>query len=233
MKIEKKKLVEFLKKVKMDGTQGISECVLRFEKEGLKIDANAAAKQSRIMAWLKTSAFKEYEELGNVGVNGFENVIKVIERFGELIVLNKEGNLLTIKGDNKKVDIELVSEDFLEVDTGQPDLEFEDTFTITGKKLKEIYDDVAMNKDAKLSINTEEKKVKFSNTGKYKFETILEAPTCKGGAKVDFGEPLIDSTKALTGNIEMSVKTDYPARLMEKTEDSVITVIVAPRVEEE
>jgi len=233
MKIEKKKLVEFLKKVKMEGTQGISECVLRFEKDGLKIDANAAAKQSRVMAWLKTSAFKEYEELGNVGMNNFETVVKVFERFGDVLVLTKEGNLLTIKSDNKKVDIELVSEDFLEVDTGQPNLEFDDTFSITAKQLKEIYADVNMNKDATLDIVTEEKKVKFSNTGKYKFETIIDAPTCKGNVKVKFGEPLLESTSGLTGNIEFSVKSDYPARVMEKTDDSVITMVVAPRVEEE
>lgn len=233
MKIAKKVLVDFLRKVKMEGKQGILECVLKFEKEGLKIDTNSPANLSRVMGWLNTSAFKEYEELGNVGINDFENVIKVLDRFGENIALKKEGNLLTISGEGKKVDIELISETFLSSDTGAPELEHEETFTITATKLKEIYKDVEMNKDAVLTVTTEEKKAKFSNTGKYKFLTEVEAPTCKGGTVVKFGEPLLEATKNFTGSLEFSVKTNYPAKVMEKTDKSVITVIVAPRVEDE
>jgi len=233
MKIAKKKLIEFLKKVKMDKTQMIDECCLKFEKDGLKIDANAKAQHSRVMGWLATRAFKEYEELGNVGVNEFSKVIDVLDRFGEFVTITKEGNLLTIKGEGKKVDVELVAEAFLQTDTGAPDLEFDDTFNITATKLKEIYKDVEMNKDAVITIETSEKKVKVSNSGKYKFQNEFEAPTCKGGVKVKAAEPLLDATRNLSGNLEISVKSDYPIKVMEKDEDSVITIIVAPRVEDE
>ncbi len=233
MKIKTKIFTGFLKKVQMEGTQSIQECVLNFEKEGLKINANSPPQQARVMGWLKPGAFKEYAELGKVGMNDLSTITKVMDRFGEIITLKKEGNLLTVKSENKKVDIELVAETFLATDTGEPKLEFKDTFSITSTKLKDVFKDVQMNKDATIQLITEDKKVKFTNSGKYKFETVFESPTCKGGVTVKFGEPLIDSLSNLDGNLEISVANDYPAKIMEKTENSVITLIVAPRVDNE
>ena len=233
MKVKTKTFVSFLKKVKMEKSQQIDECILAFGTDGLKINANSASKQSRVMGWLKKEAFKEYEELGNVGINDMANVVRVLERFGELITLKKEGNLLTISGDSKKVDIELISEEFLNTDTGEPNLEFENTFTISMPKLKDIIKDVEMNKDAIMILETGEKKVSFSNTGKYKFRTEVDAPSCTAGVKVKFGSPLIDVVTNLDAPVEISVKSDHPAKVMEKTETSVVTIIVAPRVEDD
>jgi len=230
MKIKTKILSDFLKKSKMEGIQQIDECMLDFQKEGLKINANSPAKLSRVMSWLKTSAFEEYEALGKVGINDMANVIKVIERFGEKINIKKEGNLLVIKGDNKKVEVELVAEDFLSTDS-EPTLEFEDKFIITTKKMGEIIKDVTMNKDAILKIETEKKKVIFSNTGKYKFQNTVDSEETKGGTKTSFGEPLIDCISNLDGTLEFNIKTNYPAKIMEKTDNSIVTIIVAPRVE--
>lgn len=233
MKIKTKTLTTFLKKSKMDGQQAISECILRFEKDGLKINANSASKQARMMGWLLKDNFKEYEEMGNVGINDFEGIIKVLERFGEMIALKKEGNLLTVSGDNKKVDIELVAENFLDTDTGEPTLDFKETFSITASKLKDIFKDVQMNKDATLTISTEDKKVIFSNTGKYKFNNQLGAPTCKGGESSTYGEPFIDATMNLDGTLDVSMSSNYPIKVREKLETSVISIIIAPRVDEE
>lgn len=233
MKIKTKILSNFLRKTIMDGTQKIDEAILNFEKDGLKITANSKAQQSRVTAWLKKEAFKEYEEFGNVGMNELSTVINVLNRFEEFVTIKKEGNLLTIKGDNKKVDVELVSEDFLKTDTGEPALEWDETFNMTSTALKGIFNDVTINKDAVIQLETKNKTVTFSNTGKYKFENTIKAETCKGGTKVKFGEPLIDATKQLDGNLEISVKTDYPTKVMEKSETSVISFIIAPRVDEE
>jgi len=233
MKVKTNILRAFVEKVRMDGKQKIEEAVFNFEKDGLKINANSAPKQVRVMGWLKTGAFTEYEEFGKVGINELENVVKILKRFGEDINIKKEGNLLTISQPGKKVDIELAAEEFLSTDTGEPTLEFDDSFAITATALKGIYSDAQVNTDAVIKIETEDKKVIFSNTGKYKFLTELEALTCKGGVSVKYGEPLIEATMKLDGNLEINVKSNYPAKIMEKTENSTVTVIVAPRVEDE
>jgi hypothetical protein len=232
MKIKTKVLVGFLKKVRMTGKQSINESVLRFENDGLKISANSSPKQSRVMGWLNKVAFIEYEAIGNVAMNDLENVVKVLERFGEIIIFKKEGSLLNIKGDGKTVDIELVNENFLETDTNEPNLTFTDNFEITSVKLSNIIQDVKMNKDAVLTIKTVEKGVMFSNTGKYKFVNTHESLTCKGGVTVSFGEPFVDCVSELDGNLQISVGSKYPCKVIEKLENSVITIIIAPRVED-
>jgi len=232
MKIKTKVLTAFLKKARMTGTQQISEGILRFENEGLKISANSTPKQARVMAWLNKNAFLEFEALGNVGINDFDNVIKVLDRFGETVLIKKEGNLLNVKGDGKSVDIELVNENFLDTDVNEPNLTFTDTFEITATKLSDIIKDVSMNKDAVLMVKTAPKSVAFSNTGKYKFINTIEAPLCAGGVSVSFGSPFIDCVNELTGNLQMSVASNYPCKVIEKLENSVVTIIIAPRVEE-
>jgi hypothetical protein len=232
MKIKTKILTKFLDKVMMTEGQEIREAVFKFENDGLKIDANSGSKQTRVMGWLKKDAFTQYDMLGNIGLNDLSNVVKVLGRFGEEIAIKKEGNLLTVSGDGKKVDIELVSENFLDQDTGAPTLQFEDTFTMQSSKAKEIFKDVKMNKDAIMTIETMDKKVIFSNTGKYKFRNELKADTCKGGVKVKFGDPLIEAMANLDNNLDISVRTDYPMRVVEKTDESVINIIIAPRIED-
>lgn len=233
MKIKTKVLVSFLKKFRMSGAQEIKEALFRFEADGLKIDANSPAKLTRAMSWLKLAMFSDYEEFGNVGLNDLENVVKVLERFGEEITIKKEGNAFTVKSGNKEVTVPLVAEDYLDTDTKEPPLEFTETFSISAKQLNEIFKDVKMNADSSLSITTEEKKVIFTNTGKYKFKTVVEAPTCKGGVTVNFGEPFLEALTKLDGLLEISVGNDYPAKVMEKLDNSVITFIIAPIVSEE
>jgi hypothetical protein len=232
MKIKTKNLTTFFNKALMVGEQQINECILHFEKDGLKINANSPTQQARSISWLKTNAFKEYSDIGKIGVNDIANIVKVLDRFDDMIELTVEGNLMTIKGNNKKVDIELVSESFLSTDTGEPDLKFDDTFVLPAGKIKEIIGDVKLNKDSIITVITEKKTVKISNTGKYKFLHTMEIPTVKGGVKVNFGEPLVNGVINLDGELEFSVKSDYPAKVMEKTENSVITLIIAPRVDE-
>ena len=63
MKIKTNELTTFLKKIQLRNAEAISECILDFQKDGLKINATSSAQQSRVTSWLKTSAFTEYEEI--------------------------------------------------------------------------------------------------------------------------------------------------------------------------
>lgn len=233
MKIKVDKLKTFLTKVKMQNENAIQEAIFEFGKDGVKINANNPAKLARVMGWLKTSAFKEYEDIGQIGLNDMDNLIKVLSRFKDEVTLSVEGNLLTIKGGGKVVEISLVNTSFISTDNKEPKLEFEDNFALSAGKIQEIFDDVKLNKDSVISIETGEKAVKISNTGKYKFQHTVDATTCKGGAKTKFGQVLMDCLTELKGNLEFSMATDYPIKVIEKTEDSIITIIVAPRVETE
>lgn len=233
MKIKVDKLKTFLTKVKMQNENAIQEAIFDFSKEGVKVNANNPAKLARVMGWLKSTAFKEYEEIGQIGLNDMDNLIKVLSRFKDEITLSVEGNLLTVKGGGKTVEISLVNKSFISTDDKEPELEFKDNFVLPKGKIQEIFEDVKLNKDSIITVETAEKAVKISNTGKYKFQHTLDAPTCKGGAITKFGQPFIDCISELKDKLEFSISTDYPIKIIEKTEDGVITVIVAPRVEAE
>ena len=61
----------------------------------------------------------------------------------------------------------------------------------------------------------------------------MDAPTAKGGSIVKLGQPFTSAVNKLSGNLEISMKSDYPIKVMEKTDDSIITLIIAPRIEDE
>ena len=56
-------------------------------------------------------------------------------------------------------------------------------------------------------------------------------PQCTGGVILKMGEPFVDAVAELDGMLEISVKTDYPMKIIEKSETAVISIIVAPRVD--
>lgn len=228
MKIDKKKLITFIKKVHMNE---IDECLFEFSEEGLNIKATTPAKMSFVSATLKAEAFEDYVSFGPVALNDIRNLLSVIDRFGKDIELTKEGNIITIKGDKKTVDIECMAAQFLEEQQQVPNIEPTEVFTITSTQLTDIFKDVKMNKDAELIIETKKDAVQFSNTGKYKFKTAFEIEGIAEEVRVKFGLPLIEALSNLTESLEFGVRTDYPAVVKEKTEESEVTIIVAPRVE--
>lgn len=234
IKLEAKNIEEFLNKVQMDKTQQITECVLSFEDNGLKINANNPPQQARVMGVLKTSAFKEYEAIGKIAISNFDRLKSIIGKFKTSIVsLKVEGNLLSISGSNKVWEYPITDINFISTDSSAPELEFTDTFKLPGGKLQEVFDDVSLIKDAVINIKTEEKKVIITSKGDASVKHTLMADTCKGGVDVKLGEPFLDASSKLKGDLEISVRTDYPVKIMEKTETSVITMIVAPRVDNE
>jgi hypothetical protein len=230
MKIESNVIKTFLKKTRLDGDQKIDVAKLVFEDSGLKILATAPTKVCRTNGWLKNTAFKEYIKIDNVCFNDLTNVQNCFDRFKDVVSIKKEGNLFNISGTGKKVDIELVSEEFLPTEPNETEMKFENVFNISSSELKEIIKDVELNKDASLVIKSSDKKIIFSNTGKYKFETTIEAPSCKEGTVVKFGKPFIDCVKNLEGMLQISIGTDYPCKILEQTDESVISIIVAPLV---
>lgn len=233
MKIKTANFKTFLDKSIMSGKQVLDEGVLDFTEGGLKINCNNKMQQARVMSWLKISSFEKYEIFGKVALNDLSTFVNVIERFGEFITITKEGSILTIVGDNKKVEVEVLAENLLVTDS-EPKLEFEDTFTLKAGEIQNIMKDLSTNtskEEKMLTIVTEDKKVTFKNSGKYKFTNTYESLESKGGITVNFGEPLIDAIQKLRGSLQFSIKNDYPCKVMEVTDNSTITFIVAPRVE--
>jgi len=232
MKIKTKVLSGFLKKVKMIDSCEVKEMLLKFEAEGLNILVTDPENNAGALGNLNKAAFKEYEPIGNIGFDDMATIVKVLDRFGEFVTLTTEGNLLTISEDNKKVEVELVAENFIKQGNEQPNLEYVDTFEITSTMLASFINDVKLNSDTEIIIETEPQKVILKNTGKYKFEKSFEAKTCEGGASSRFGKPFIHAVNNLDGTLEVSVGKDFPVKVLEKTENCNVSLVIAPRTDD-
>ena len=214
----------------MKDEQQVDQCLLEFKDDGLHTIATSLPKAARTSSHLYLSAFEQYDAIGNVGLNELSRFIKIIKRFKKIIDISIEGNIFVIKEASKKVEIPMIDEQYFD-EQDDPEMEFIDSINMSASALNDIFKDASENSDATITITTEEKRAIFSNTGKYKFETIIDDGGLKGGAKSTFGSPIISALEELRGDIVIDVAVDYPVRVTEKTDDSSVMVIIAPRVE--
>ena len=226
MKISKQKMTEFLKKVNMNGD--LQEAIFNFTETGLKISGKNAAGVTRVDGMLKSAAFEEYNALGKIGVQEINTVIRIMSGFNKIIDVKVEGNLLSLKEGGKKVDIELLDVQFIEEVQALPPLEFDENIKIASKDINDFIKDASINKEFFISLSTKEKVTMLTNTGKFKFTKTLETVEAKGGVTAKFGAHFINAVIGLTSDVTLSLKTDYPIKLVEITEESIISIVTAP-----
>ena len=229
MKIETAILDEFLTHARMGE---VETCLLNFTEKGLEICTMSVANTHSVNALLKASAFKEYAAIGNVGVDELSKLIKIFKRLGKELEFEVEGNLLTAKGGKKELRFELVDEKFIEEKGKMPELELTTSFKIDGKIVLGFLTDAKMNTDTSIIFETVENGVKVTNTGKYKFTHNIDSEGTKGGVKVKFGQPLLESLGAIKdGEVIFKVKDEYPVVIEYNKEHFEIKMAVAPQVE--
>ena len=233
MEIKKKELVKFLSKIKMDGRVMITECLLVFGKDGLRITSTAQSGSARVSGVLFRDAFINYEAIGNVGLNDFDKVIKIIDNFSDTITIELDGNLLCIKEGVKKVEIEVVDEGYITKEKTDPVLQHDGKVKVAPAVMQGIIRDVKINKDFKLLFSTVSDMLLVTNTGKYKFTMNIPAQGIRDRIKVSVGQPFVDAIANLTDDYEMSIKTEYPILVEEVSENSQVRIIVAPMVQED
>ena len=233
MKIKTNKLITFLKKVNMQGTDLIEEALFNFSEAGLKISAMNPTKTGRIDAILNSTSFENYEKIDEIGVQGISTLIKLLATFKDVAEIIVSGNLITFKDGKKEVTTELVDTQFITKITDAKDFVFEDKVSIESSEINSTINEVAsVNKEFELSFKTVEKGFQISTSGKYKFKQNFVIEDVKGGVDVVFGTPFINAMSHLTGKVELNLKKDFPVLIVEKTEDSIVKIIVTPVIKQ-
>lgn len=233
MKIKTDILVEFLKKVNMNGNERIEEALFNFTETGLQISAVSPTKVNRVDAILKSSAFENYEAIKEIGIQDISTLIKIIKTFKNMVDLKVEGNTIILFNGSKEMKTELIDTQFINAVDKLKDLEFSDMFTIDSGLVKEAIEDANINEEFSLKFKTVEKGFLIATTGKYKFNRQFKVEEAKGGVEVSFGSPFINAFMQLTGKVELNLKNNFPIKILEKTENSVINFIVAPTIKKE
>jgi hypothetical protein len=228
MKIKSKVFVEFLKKVNMDGNEKVNEAIFDFSESGLKISAMSPTKVNRIDAMLLPSAFVEYNAIEKIGIQDVSTLIKLLGKFGDEIELTVDGNIIKVSDSNKEVSTELMDVQFIQTIGPVKEFQFDDMLSIDSSKINETINDASINSEFNLNFKTVEKGLQISSTGKYKFNRTFATEEAKGGVDVSFGQPFINAVKSLTGKLELNLKSNFPVKILEKTEHSVVNLIVSP-----
>lgn len=231
MKAEMKVLTEFLNLVRMNEIQ---QCLLKFTDKGLEVGAMSPAGSHMAKGLLYKTAFKDYQAIGNVGIDELEKVNKIFKKLGSEVELKVKGNLMEANAIKKSLEIELVDEKFIEQHDLNKEIPFDTEFKMDAKVLAEFLDDIKMTSDSMIILETVDGGVKFYNTGKYKFNYNVSSEGTLKGSKVKFGEPFVsvfDNVK--DGEISFAVMSDSPLTANVKTEHYEIKFMVAPRVTDE
>lgn len=230
MKIKTKNLIEFLKKVNMEGTEKIDEVVLDFSEAGMKVSAITPTKTNRVDGMLLPSGFIDYNAVGKIGVQDLNNIIRILSRFGDEVEIVVKENVITFKDGSKEMTTELVDTQFIKPTGELKEFEFDDMFTINSNDINNVIEDANINKEYDLQFSTVEKGFTISTTGKYKFKRNFVVEEAKGGITATFGTPFINAVCNLTGDIVLNLKTNFPCKILEKTEISVISILVSPKI---
>ena len=114
-------------------------------------------------------------------------------------------------------------------------LNFDVTKKIKVKELKSFISDVKINSDFVFGVKIINTDLYLFNTGKYRFEQKIETNEKYKdlNLSVKFGQPLyaVFSTLLSDGEVVLNLKTDYPIKIVRKTDNYEIEIYIAPRVD--
>jgi len=234
MKINSQKLLNVLKKINMSGKHIINELIFDFTENGIQISVLSDDKTIKVDSAISKSVFENYKNIGQIGIQELSKLIGIIKTFGDTnLNLDVNDNVLTLKANNRKVELDLMDIQFINLPQKMKSFDFNENINISIKTVQNFIADASINGEFNIIFETKEKELVLKNDGKFKFTDTIPIETAIGGTYVKFGTPFIDAVKNLEGDIQLSMTANHPCRILEKNNDFIISIIVAPKVEEE
>ncbi len=228
MKIDAKKIHNFLKKCSLDGK--IETCVLR----GDTVNNNMTIKVKNGNSIAVFGMLKTTTEDFSFPIKSARTLLKVLQTFSGNIYMEKKDNLLKIYDESREANIVLADESFIDNDLKE-ELKFE--YEGDMKIKHELFKNAVKNADI-VGSDTLYVEVKDNiltiTTGKANFDKMTEK------VKVDYknclnelGKISFDVIQVLDSDLTVSMKTDYPIKIREGTEDMNVIYYVAPLEQQE
>lgn len=239
MKIKTNVLKNILKKVSVN-----DNVLLNFRDDGLLVVVMNESNTLKIRGFFKPENFIAYESVGLVPVQSFSNIIKLLDTLGEEVEIIVKEYLLTFKtiGGSRVVETELASKELFKEVEDKPFPTFEQmlqnhevkTPSVVSMKNSELFNLIntivnVNSRDYTFLLQGKDNNFVLSNTGRYRFTEKYNVPSISEHRAV-YGEPLLEGIRYLTEDVVISFGTDTPCIVVEETPNSVVKVIVAPRV---
>jgi len=234
IKVDAKKFVTELKKFKLGSKHEIQNCLLQFNEDGMVANALTLDGAAQVSLKLNKEFFTEYESIGNIGIEFMGELCDVLAKFKDEISITKElDNRLLIKGKGKKSYYDLMAEEYIISNYQEMSIDYQESFILDIAKIKELFDvlDINGNAQVDITIKTEPGKIYLLNTGKHPFEFEIDDEKVKFSNKSDYGIVLKSCLEAVKSDIEVSLGTDYPLKMVESTEHTNLMFTIGPVTE--
>jgi len=221
MKIDSKKLYTFVKKTTLNGA--IETCVIRGSNEGLKINVrngNAIAVYGLL---------KDVKDEITLPIKSSTILLNILNAFNDKITIEVKGNMLKIFNEFREAEIVLSSEEFIENELKEKvPFEYSGDVSVQSSILKQALKNKEIIKGDTLVVEVKNNVLSIL-TGKVNFDKMIEK------TKVDYadctnelGAISFDVINVLEGLVKLSMKTDYPIKIVESDEEKNIQYFIAP-----
>lgn len=240
MKVESEKLKKFIEKVTYNSL--ISDFTMNFLPEGLQILVVTPDNIAFNKGVMSGDNFVKYEELDNFGLSDTRSFISKLNLHTGQIELKYEDNKLVLIGENEmSYDMTCDCEntdcylgkvpEFIEnLDNG---------FIVNSNdllKISKAWDSLSLRKSNKpqfiqLCVKNGLLNMKVENEIGDGFEKNIKVDykDCKS----KFGSIIKTLFNTLEGDVNVSLKDNYPIKIMEKNDDMKLIYSIAPRVDDE
>jgi len=233
MKIKKSLFSEFVKESALSGDHALREVKLDFGEKGLTMTSITEGNAILIKAQIPSSSFEDYASFGKIAILNYTELSKIISTLNEDITIQKEGNILILKG-GRKVEIPLADETVIKDISKIPQLSYVNSFNVNDKFFTDINSNLSfsLNKSdsATVEFTGKNKLLTVKYGTKYKFEDTISSDGIIEEVEVKFGQALLNAVANLTGDIQVEIKTKYPITIIKKSDMYAIKIIVAPKI---
>lgn len=236
MEIKKSLLRNFIVETALSGEHSITEVKLNFAEQGLELNYTTTDSSIAIRAALNKNHFKNYEAHGLIGINNYTELTKVLDSLaGDDLIINKEEHRLVFQSGSRHVEYDLADPELISHGTIDKTFEYDINFKLPKTFFSEI------EKALSFSISkSEAPTIKFTGKNgvletkygsRYKFTDKKAVPEIQDELNVEFGTALFNAIGPLTGELNVSVKSNFPITVLRKGEDFAVRVLIAPRME--
>lgn len=232
MKLDASKLGDFIKSVSMKGvirggTFHVSEsgirCILQ--------NGNTLAVEGH----LNMKLTNEFE----LNIKNTKFLISLLESFTGITDLTVEENRFLLSNPTSEAEITMADSEFVKeynLDSLPPDLKFSKVIKIDAEVFEQVLKNYSLmnTQSVFLWIKDKELKIISGEEGFDKLKVKMKCPNITEEIKIELGKQFIDAVSSLGGFMELHLeKSDWPVKLVKKTEFSTITALIAPYVSTE
>jgi hypothetical protein len=233
MKIESSVLKSFVVKATMGGA--LPSMVMRVSNDGITAQLKDLSNAAMTTAKLSPDKVKEKEDMV-LCIKNTDMLIKSLGSFSGEVELKKNENILSIFNAERQINIVLSTEEFIDCNLPKiPDSlanAFDGGINLQTDILRKIVSDMAIVDGDKILVEVKDKKLTL-NTGAKDFDNIsMKVNVEYNDVLSTYGELLAKAITVIGDKVNMSLKSNFPIRLVEDADGIKCTYIIAPIVEQ-